>query len=331
MARTSPETRHRTMLLMATLAILALPAVARAGEATPEALIDSLNAVFGKHKARASHAKGICVKGSFTPTAEAAGMSKAPHFANTVPVLGRFSMGGGNPKVSDKAKTVRGLAVRFDPDGASSDFVMISAPMFFAKTPKQMLGFLEARVPGADGKPDATKVKTFSEANPETGKQGAYLNARPVPASYAGVNYWAVHAFILTNAKGGASTVKFKAIPTAGEIALSEEDVKAKPDDFLEAELEGRLAAGPAAFDLVAILGEPGDPTNDATAEWPEASRKSVKLGSIAIAALEADAACDAITFDPANLQDGIAGPADDPIFALRSAAYAISLTRRAK
>jgi len=46
---------------MATLAILALPAVARAGEATPEALIDSLNAVFGKHKARASHAKGICV------------------------------------------------------------------------------------------------------------------------------------------------------------------------------------------------------------------------------------------------------------------------------
>jgi hypothetical protein len=32
---------------------------------------------------------------------------------------------------------------------------------------------------------------------------------------------------------------------------------------------------------------------------WPEESRKSVKLGTIAIAAVEPDATCDTATFDP--------------------------------
>jgi catalase len=312
--------------------VLAMPVAAVAAKATPEALVDALSAVFGKHAgARASHAKGICVKGSFTPGPDASSLSKAPHFAKSVPVLGRFSMGGGNPKVSDKAKTVRAIALRFDPDGKSSDLLLISAPVFFARTPEQMLGFLAARVPGADGKPDAAKVKAFGEANPETGKQAAYLNARPVPASYATVNYWAVHAYTLTGGGGATTTVKLKAVPAAGEAGLGEDEAKAKPDDFLKGELEGRLAGGPASFDLVAIIGEAGDPVADPTAEWPEAERKSVKLGAIAISAIEPDATCDATTFDPANLQDGIAGPKDDSIFAARSGAYAVSLSRRAK
>ena len=36
---------------------------------------------------------------------------------------------------------------------------------------------------------------------------------------------------------------------------------------------------------------------------------------------------CD--TFLPANLPEGIAGSADDPIFAARSGAYVVSFTRR--
>jgi catalase len=305
--------------------------MAAAGEATPEGLVNALNAVFGSHGVRSSHAKGICVKGTFTPTPEAAKLSKAPHFSKPVPVLGRYSMGGGNPKVSDKAKTVRALAVRFDPDGASNDLLLISAPMFFARTPEQMLGFLEARVPGADGKPDAAKIKAFGEANPETGRQGAFLNARPVPASYVSVNMWAIHAYKLTNASGETSMVKFKAVPQGGEVGLSEDEAKAKPDDFLKSELEARLAKGPAAYDLLAILGEAGDQTGDPTTEWPEDSRKSVTLGTISITALEPDQTCDATIFNPDNLQAGVEGPADDQIFPLRGAAYAVSQSRRTK
>jgi len=40
--------------------------------------------------------------------------------------------------------------------------------VLFAKSLDQMLAFLAARAPGADGKPDAEKVKAFSAANPET-------------------------------------------------------------------------------------------------------------------------------------------------------------------
>lgn len=316
-------------IAVAAIAAASTPTIAYAGEATPEGLVDALNGVFGKHGMRASHAKGFCVKGGFTPTPEAAQLSKAPLFAKAVPVLGRYSIGGGNPKASDKSKSLRALAVRLDPDGASSDLLFVSAPVFFARTPEQMLGFLEARIPGADGKPDAAKVKAFGEANPETGKQGAFVNSRPVPASYATVNMWAVHAYKLTSEGGAAATVKFKIVPPGGEVGLSEEEAKAKPDDFLKADLTERLANGPALHDLYAIIGEAGDPTNDPTAEWPEEARKSVKLGTIAISALEAEATCDATIFNPDNLQAGIEGPPDDLIFPLRGPAYAVSQSRR--
>ncbi len=80
----------------------------------------------------------------------------------------------------------------------------------------------------------------------------------------------------------------------------------------------------------MAILREPGDPTDDATTVWPEESRRQVRLGTLAIAAVEADSACDQATFDPVvELPEGVAGPAEDPIFAIRSPAYAVSLSRR--
>jgi catalase len=313
-------------------AVSVSPPSASALDPNPEAVVDALQAVFGKHaKTRASGAKGMCVKGSFKPGADAAGLSKAPVFAKEVAVLGRFSMGGGNPKISDKTKpATRNFAFRLDPNGKNADLVMISAPMFFAKTPAQMLGFLEARKPGADGKPDAEKIKAFSAANPETTKQAAWLNGKPVPASFGGVNYWAAVAYTFTNAKGEAKVAKLKAVPAAGELGLTDDELKAKPDSFYADEMKERLAKGPVSFNLVAILGEAGDTTSDPTAMWPEESRKTVSLGTISITALEADAACDAGTFDPTQLPDGIAGPKDDPTFAVRSPAYAVSLSRRA-
>src|SRR4051794_33073743 len=83
--------------------------------ADPEAIVNALVAASGNHpNVRAGGAKGVCVKGSFTPSSEAAGLSKALHFTHTVPVTARFSMFGGNPNISDKTKPVtRGFAVRF--------------------------------------------------------------------------------------------------------------------------------------------------------------------------------------------------------------------------
>ncbi len=302
------------------------------GDADVEAIVDALFAVGGNHKGvRASGAKGVCVKGAFTPTPEAQSLSKAPHFTRTIPMTARFSMGGGNPGISDKTKpTTRGFALEFEDPSGPMVFYFVSAPVFSTKTPRQLLDFVTVRLPGPDGKTDPEKIQAFARANPETTRQAAWLNARPVPASFAGVDYWGVHAYTLTNAKGEATISKLKAVAAAGQLGLSEEDLKTKSDSFYGEELKERLGKGPVTFDFVAILGEPGDPTNVATAMWPEENRRSVKLGTIALTALEANAVCDGKATDPViNLPEGVAGPANDPLFEIRSPAYAISRSRR--
>lgn len=315
----------------AILTVLAtLPTPSLAAEATAEKIVDTLNRIFGAHGVRSSHAKGQCVTGMFTPTAEAPTLTKSPHFAKPGKVLGRFSMGGGNPEIPDATKTaVRGFAFRLDHGSKSaSDFAFISAPIQFAKTLDQFLGFLEARVPGADGKPDQEKIKAFAAANPETTAQGKFLAGNPVPGSYAGIPYWGVHAFTLTDAAGAERIAKLKLVP-ASTSALTDDEAKAKPTDFLVAELTERIAKGPATLDLVAILGESGDPTDDPAALWPEDARKQVKLGTLAVTKIEDNEFCDLGMFDPTLLADGIAGPKNDELFAVRSEAYAISFSRR--
>lgn len=56
-------------------------------------------------------------------------------------------------------------------------------------------------------------------------------------------------------------------------------------------DLKQRLAKGPATFDLMAILGQPGDVINDSTATWPEGSRRQVKLDAPAITDIVPDGA----------------------------------------
>ncbi len=320
-------------MIAMTLAALTLSAAPSSAK-DPEAVVDTLNAVFGKTGARASHAKGQCVRGTFTPTAQAAALTKSASFAKEVPVLGRFSMGGGNPKISDGTKlAARGFSFKLDPDGkATSEFAFVNAPVNFAKNLDQLQGFLTARIPGADGKPDADKIKAFGDANPETKRQGAWFASKPIPASYAGVNYWGIHGYTATNAAAAKQVFKFKLVPAAGELGLTDDEAKAKPAEFLVAELTERLAKGPAKFDLQAIMAVAGDTTNDPTALWAdEDKRKPVSLGTLSVSAIEPNTTCDAGIFDPTNLADGLAGPTDDPLFAARSPSYAISLSRRVK
>jgi catalase len=306
------------------MAFTALPSTAE--EATPDQLIDGLNGVFGSHaKLRAAHTKGICVKGSFTPTAEAASLSKAPQFAASVPLVGRFSLGGGNPMASDSQKdNVRGIALHFQlPDGSVSDLLLISAPVFLAKTPEQFLELLKTVATK-----DKEKIDAFFKANPSSTRQGAWLKARPTPASYATADYFGVHTFYLTNAKGEKQAIKWKADPVGGFVGLSDDEAKGKGTDFYAKELNDQFAKGPVAFNLFAVIGQPGDQDDDPTTEWP-ADRKSVKMGTISITGLENTEACDVGIFDPNVLADGIAPSENDKILPMRSQDYAVSFGRR--
>jgi catalase len=197
--------------------------------------------------------------------------------------------------------------------------------MFFVQTPALFVEFLKTVATG-----DQDNIKAFFAAHAESTRQNAWLTSHPVPASYAGVGYWGVHAFTFTNAAGEATLVKYKLIPEAGELGLTPEEAQGKGPDFYEAELKDRLAKGPVAFDLTAIMGKQGDQTSDPTLRWDdEDNRPTTPLGKISIDAVAPNATCDVSTFLPGNVVDGIAGSADDPIFQIRSADYLVSFARR--
>ena len=60
-------------------------------------------------------------------------------------------------------------------------------------------------------------------------------------------------------------------------------------------------------------------------------SRDAIDAGTLAVAAIESEAAgnCRDMEFDPLVLPSGIE-PSDDPMLSARSAAYSVSFTRRA-
>jgi len=78
-------------------------------------IVDTLQTLAGPHPGfRPVHAKGIVCSGTFRPSAEAAGISRAPHFAGApVPATIRFANSSGNPEVPDGAPGVRSMAVKF--------------------------------------------------------------------------------------------------------------------------------------------------------------------------------------------------------------------------
>ncbi|WP_371930070.1 catalase family peroxidase [Bradyrhizobium sp. CCGUVB1N3] len=301
------------------------------GTATPASIVDALKAIAGDSpKVRASFAKGQCVHGAYIPSDRAEEITKSKSFTRPSRVLARFSVGGANPGVADTDKlALRGFSFRLGNVDNQSDILTQSAPVYHARTLDQMLAFLNAGIPGADGKPDLEKINAFSAANPETLHQANYIAAGPLPASFAGTTYWGVHAFPATNSMGETRFIKFKVTPVGGDITLTEDEAKAKSVDFLHEDLEHRIAAGDARFSVMALLDRPGDPTMDVTIRWPDEDRReALRLGTIVITAIEPNEACDAFFFDPANLAEGIGHPPDE-IFAARSAAYAISFARR--
>lgn len=303
-------------------------------DADPGATVDIVNALKRNAgdppKARASFAKGYCVSGSYTPASTASQVTCSQSFTKASKIIGRFAVGGGNPQISDKNRTVlRGFSFRCGPEGFTSDLVMENAPVHFAKSVKQMQGFLDARAPASNGAPDAERVKAFSAANPETLHQAQFVAARPLPGSFVGSEYWAVHAFPATNGPGQTRFIKFKLVPAFGEIGLNDEQALEKGDSFLLEDLQQRIADGTAQLQLMAVLGSPGDPVHDVTVRWPEEdARESVLLGTISITSLEDNGGCDQGIFNPGNLAAGIGRPVDE-MFSARLFAYVISLDRR--
>lgn len=301
---------------------------------SPDAVVDALNLAGGKpQNIRISHEKGVCTVGKFTAAQDAKAISKAALFSGAeTSAIVRFSIGGPNPKVSDKSKSAaRGMAVSFNTADGPAELVLISSPIFIARNPADFLGFLQARAPDpATGKPDPEKIKAFTEAHPESLLAGKYLNERPLPASYADASYFGVHTFFFTNADGVRKPARWIIKPADGGATLTDEELKSKPDDFFNDDLKARLPGKPAVFDFSLQFAAEGDNLLDPTVLWPD-TRETKPVGRLSVTAMaegEALERCQAGMFNPVELPDGIE-PSDDAILQIRAAAYAVSLSRR--
>lgn len=299
----------------------------------PTRMVDAFERAGGKFEGfRRSGAKGVCATAEFVGSAQGRELSMSSAFSGQpVPVLARFSIGGGNPKAPDNGKSQRNMALQFDlPNNETWLMGNISAPVFGATSPEQMLARLEAVAPDPETKkPNPEKVKAFNDANPDTLLQGRYFASQPVPASFGKVNYWGVHAFAFVNAGGKKQFGKWIFEPVGGTQSLTDEEAQAKGPDFLQADLRQRVAAGTLAFDFNLQLAEPGDKLDSAVTPLP-AERKKVTLGRLTIKSVAADSTgpCVTINFNPMVLPKGVE-PSTDPMLAARAAPYAVSMGRR--
>ena len=319
--------------LLTTALAAAAWSVPAQSQVDPNRFVDTFEKTGGKFEGfRRSGAKGVCAMGEFVGSAQGRALSSASAFSGMpVPVVARFSVGGGNPKAPDNARSQRNMALQFNlPGGESWQMGNISAPVFGAATPEQFLGRLESMLPDPETKkPNPDKIKAFADANPDVLLQGRYLASQPVPASFGKTNYWGVHAFGFVDAAGKKQFGKWVFEPVGGVQTLTDDEAKAKGTDFLQDDLRQRVAAGPVAFDFMLQLAEAGDRIDSAVVPLP-AERPKINLGRLTIKSVSADATgpCLAITYNPVVLPKGVE-PSSDPMLAARAAPYAVSLGRR--
>ena len=299
----------------------------------PTTFVNQFEATGGKFEGyRRSGAKGICAAGEFVGSADGKSLSTASVFSGKpVPVVVRFSVGGGNPKAPDNAKTQRNLSLQFNlPDGERWMMGNISAPVFGASTPQQLLENLKVRQPDPVTKvADPVKVKAFTDANPEVLLQGKHYASQPVPASYGSVNYWGVHAHAFVNASGAKQFGKWIFEPVGGLQGLTDDEAKAKGVSFLFDDLRQRVKDGKVAFNFNLELAQAGDKLDSATVPLPE-GRKKVNLGVLRITSVSEDSGgpCLTTNYNPMVMPKGVEASAD-PMLAARAAPYAVSLGRR--
>jgi catalase len=295
----------------------------------PAQLVQDFHGVFGNHHARAVHAKGIILEGSFQPSADGSALSTASLFTARVPVTVRFSDFTGLPDIPDTSGDAnpRGFAVKFHlPGDATYDIVAHSFNGFPVATGEEFSTLLQAL---AQSGPDAAKptpLDRFFAGHPRA--LTFFTTQKPPPESFATAAYFGVNAFTFTNAAGHDQPVRYRFVPEAGEHYLMPEALKARSATYLIDEIGPRVRAKPVHFTWYAQVGEAGDRVDDPSVAWPE-NRRLVNLGVITIDSLVANTPDidHGLLFMPGNLPDGI-GIAD-PMVTIRNAAYPLSFGER--
>jgi catalase len=281
---------------------------------------------------RPAHAKGILLRGVFTPSPEAASLTRAPHLhRNSTPVTVRFSNFAGIPTIADndpQGAGPRGFAVRFHlAEHVHTDIVGHSVDAFPARTAEGLLEFLNALIATEPAGPHPNAIEQFLGAHPAALK--FVQIPKPIPTSFARESFFAVSAFKFTNADGMSRNGRYRVLPVAGNKYLDETEAAVRSPNFLFDEIRERVAKEPVRFHIAVQLAEEGDTIDDATVRWPE-ERPQHAFGEISLQQITQDNASEQqhIIFDPIPRVDGIEASAD-PLFEPRANVYLMSGRRR--
>lgn len=316
--------------LLSSLSVLCSPLFA-ASKTIPE-LVDAVNGTpdaasreAAKQAKLRNHTKGFCTSGTFIPNAELQKIFPIAFFTQKeIPVTARFSLGGTNPKVSDKTPG-RFMSLKIDGDKENLSFVTTNVPIFFANNVEDFFTFQTKVKQGAEGK------QWLIDNQPAAKAFFGYVKQVAPSPSFANSPYFGVNSFMFTNSKNAPQAGRWMFDPIAGSATLTEQQLASLGDDFLKDELLNRIKTAPAKWDLYIQLAEQGDVINDPTVAWPD-TRKRILAGQVVINGVrDSDPnvqECGNTIFNPLSLPKGIA-PSDDPILNVRAAAYAESFIRR--
>lgn len=288
--------------------------------------VDSIEETFGRFPGhRRAHARGKTFKGIFTGSGAAAEWTKAAHFKQgEVAASIRFSHFSPDPTWADAMSPVKGMGVQLGGREEKLNIVGVTSPVFFASTPESFMEMLEVTRSVSKGRPNLQALIALLKDFPESRAMLEAVKKFQAPAGFSAGLYHSIHAYYFVDA-GKRQPIKYMWEPVDGVKGLSAMELAALPIGFYEAQIEDRLAVSPVHFRLLAVLGDPDDPTDDPTKEWPS-DRETVVLGELTI--LEEDPAVDALLFDPTVVATGIEC-SEDPVLHFRSPAYRASFERR--
>src|SRR5439155_7925562 len=261
-----------------------MPAATYTNLALAEQLLAALDTLSGLHPGhRPAHAKGLMCSGTFTPSPEAAKLTRAPHAGKpSTPVTVRYSDSTGVPTIPDndpQRSGPRGIAVRFHlADHAHTDIVAHSTNGFPVRTGEEFLEFLRAAAAAGAGKPEA--MGAFLATHPNAKR---FVEApKPIPTGFAREAFFAVTAFKFTSAAGVSRHGRFRIRPEAGTEYLTDAEAAKKSPNFLFDEIGPRLAKEPIKLGIFVQMAGPSDDVTNASVTWPD-NREEVRFGTLTL------------------------------------------------
>ena len=295
-------------------------------------VLQAFHAIDGPHPTfRPAHAKGILLAGRFTPSADAAALTRAPHAHRaSTPVTVRFSDTTGMPAIpdTDPNASPRGMAIRFHlAEHVHTDIIGHSVDAFPVRTVEEFLEMLKAIGASGPNVAHPNPIEAFLGSHPAALR---FVQApKPVPVSFFQESFFALNALRFVNAEGAVRHGRFRVHPTGSNQYLDAVAAGKQSVNFLFDEAAGRLQHSSATMRIVVQMAAAGDPLDDATAHWPD-DRQELEFGQLEVRSVlpNQEAEQQKIIFDPIPRVDGIES-AGDPLLEPRATIYLASGRRR--